>query len=51
MNEDKITVLFDDEYLTLDNPLAAQNVYYFDKEGNKKTVVRNGFLTPRDISE
>ena len=51
MNEDKISVLFDGEYITLDNPLAAQNVYYFDKDGNKKTVLRNGFLTPRNISE
>lgn len=51
MNEDTITVLFDDQYITIDNPLAPQNVYYFDQEGNKKTVVRNGFLTPRNISE
>ena len=51
MNEDKITVLFDEKYITIDNPLAPQNVYYFDQEGYKKTVVRNGFLTPRNISE
>ena len=35
MNDDKITILFDDEYIKITNPLAAQNVYYFDEKGEK----------------
>ena len=51
MNDDKITILFDDEYIKITNPLAAQNVYYFDEKGEKKIVKRNGFLTPRNKAE
>ena len=51
MNDDKITILFDDEYIKITNPLASQNVYYFDEKGEKKIVKRNGFLTPRNKAE
>ena len=51
MNETNITILVDNEEITMTNPLAAQNVYYFDTNGEKKIVQRNGFLTPTDSSE
>jgi hypothetical protein len=51
MNETNITILFDNEEITITNPLAAQNVYYFDTNGEKKIVQRNGFLTPSNLSE
>ena len=51
MNEKEIIILFDDEYIKIENPLAAQNVNYFNDKGEKKIVQRNGFLTPRNDSE
>ena len=51
MNQKEITILFDNEYIKIENPLCAGNVYFFDENGVKKTVTRNGFLTPKNISE
>ena len=51
VNELEITVLFDDEHITIKNPLAAENVTYYDEKSNKKIVQRNGFLQPRDATE
>ena len=51
MNETKIKILFDNKEITITNPLAAQNNYYFDVKGEKKIVQRNGALTPKNLSE
>ena len=51
MNETNITILFDNQEITIENPLAPQNVYYFDTKGEKKTVQRNGSLTPKNLTE
>jgi hypothetical protein len=51
VNEPKIDIVFDGEQMTMDNPLAAANVSYYDEKGNKKIVTRNGFLKPKDESE
>ena len=46
MNETNIKILFDNKEITITNPLAPQNNYYFDMNGQKHIVQRNGFLTP-----
>ena len=45
-NQDKITIKYEGADLTIDNPLCASNVYYYDN-GVKTKVIRNGFLTPK----
>ena len=49
INEPLITILFDDEYITINNPLATAS--YYDAEGIKKPIKRNGFLTPTNDEE
>jgi tyrosinase len=44
MNEPKITILYDKQNITLDNPLAT--AYYY-KDGVKTKIIRSGFLTPK----
>jgi hypothetical protein len=51
VNKPEIEVLFNGNNITIKNPLAAENVIYYDEKSNKKIVVRNGFLQPRNISE
>lgn len=45
LNEPTITVLFDDNTITVPNPLSTVIAYYYDN-GVKTNVVRNGFLNP-----
>ena len=51
MNQEYIEILYNGEKITITNPLCASNNYYYDTNGNKKTVTRNGFLTPRNKIE
>lgn len=51
INESTITITFNGEEKTMDNPLAAQNVKYYSEKGEEKTVVRNGFLRPKTDSD
>lgn len=46
INRSTITVSVDGKNITIKNPLAAENVSYYDHNSVKKTVKRNGFLTP-----
>ena len=51
VNQLSIEVLFDGKKITMTNPLAAPNVYYFNEKGEKKIVQRNGFLFPATQDE
>jgi len=44
INEPKITILYDTQNITLDNPLAT--AFYY-KDGVKTKITRNGFLNPK----
>lgn len=49
--EKNITILLDGENIVIENPLAAENVSYYDTKGVKHTVTRNGFLQPTNKAE
>lgn len=52
INEPKIEItLNDDSKMTMTNPLAAENVVYYNEKGEQNIVRRNGFLKPTDSSE
>lgn len=51
VNEATITILYDGNEITMENPLAAENVKYYNEKGEYKVVSRNGFLSPKDTSE
>lgn len=51
MNTKQIEIMLDGVMTTIENPLAPENNYYFDKKGCKKIVTRNGFLVPTTKSE
>ena len=51
INEPFITIMVNGEPEKVENPLCADNVYYYSVDGEKKTVTRNGFLNATDDSE
>ena len=51
VNDPHITITHDGTQRTMENPLCADNVYYYSEKGEKKIVTRNGFLQPTDESE